>query len=123
VQIDGPVWRWHITMAASILHRATGFGLYVGAIVFMLWALSLASGGGAYATFTGLAGSPLGKVVLVGLTYCAFYHLSNGVRHLFWDASVGFELKTANTTAWLAIGIAAAATLGFWGLIVMEGAF
>ena len=22
------VWRWHITMAASIMHRVTGVGLY-----------------------------------------------------------------------------------------------
>ena len=36
----------------------------------------------AYGVFTGLAGSILGKIVLVGLTLCAFYHLCNGLRHL-----------------------------------------
>ncbi|WP_257815974.1 hypothetical protein [Phenylobacterium sp. J367] len=25
------VWRWHITMWTSILHRVTGSGLYLGA--------------------------------------------------------------------------------------------
>ena len=49
-------WRWHITMVASILHRVTGVGLYGGALLLMLWALSLASGPDAYAVFTGLAG-------------------------------------------------------------------
>ena len=27
------VWRWHITMATSILHRATGVALYVGGLI------------------------------------------------------------------------------------------
>ena len=28
------VWRWHITMAASILHRVTGVALYGGVVLF-----------------------------------------------------------------------------------------
>ena len=48
IQLDGGIWRWHVTMFASILHRATGVGLYVGALVLMAWALSLAAGPGAY---------------------------------------------------------------------------
>jgi len=122
VQLGGAIWRWHVTMAASILHRAAGVGLYVGALVFMLWALSLAGGADAYATFTGLAGSLPGKVVLFGLTLCVFYHLANGVRHLFWDAGVGFAIKTASTTAWIVIGVAVVASLGFWGLLFLGGA-
>jgi succinate dehydrogenase / fumarate reductase cytochrome b subunit len=123
VQLGGAIWRWHITMAASILHRAAGMALYGGAILFMLWALSLATGGGAYATFAGVMGSPLGKVVLIGLTLAVFYHLSNGIRHLFWDAGLGFDLKTANTSAMLVMGVAVVLTLGFWALIILEGAF
>ena len=116
------IWRWHVTMAASILHRATGVGLYGGALVLMAWALSLAAGPDAYATFTGLAGSIPGKVVLIGLTLCAFYHLGNGLRHLSWDAGFGFKPKTATTTAGLVIAFALIATIAFWSLIVMTGA-
>jgi succinate dehydrogenase / fumarate reductase cytochrome b subunit len=122
VEIDGGIWRWHITMAASILHRATGMGLYVGALIFMVWALALASGADGYATFTGLVGSIPGKVVLFGLTLCVVYHLCNGVRHLFWDAGYGFEPKIADGTAWLVIGAAILGSLGFWGLLFMAGA-
>ena len=64
IQLNGGIWRWHLTMVASILHRATGVALYGGALVLMLWALSLASGADAYAVFTGLAGSILGKIAL-----------------------------------------------------------
>jgi len=121
VQLGGAIWRWHITMAASILHRITGAGLYLGALVVMAWALSLAGGPDAYAGFMGLAGSLIGKVVLFGLTLCVFYHLANGLRHLCWDAGVGFKVQTANTTAWLVIAIAILASAGFWGLILMTG--
>jgi succinate dehydrogenase / fumarate reductase, cytochrome b subunit len=122
VEIDGGVWRWHVTMAASILHRATGAALYVGALIFMLWALALASGADGYATFTGLIGSIPGKVVLFGLSVCVFYHLSNGVRHLFWDAGFGFAPKTADRTAWLVIAIGVLGAVGFWSLLFLAGA-
>ncbi len=32
------LWRWHITMWTSILHRFTGIGLYVGALIAAGWA-------------------------------------------------------------------------------------
>ena len=115
-------WRWHITMAASIMHRVTGVGLYGGALLLMVWALSLAAGPDAYAVFTGLAGSIVGKAALILLTMCAFYHLGNGLRHLAWDSGYGFKPKTADATAWLVIGFALVATLLFWGLLAMSGA-
>lgn len=115
-------WRWHITMAVSILHRVTGSGLYVAALVLMAWALSLAAGPDAYGVFTGIAGSIVGKLVLFGLTLCAFYHLANGIRHLAWDAGFGFKPKTATGTAWLVIGFAILATVVFWGFLAMNGA-
>ena len=115
-------WRWHVTMFASIMHRATGVGLYGGALLLMLWALSLASGADAYALFTGVAGSLPGKAALIGLTLCAFYHLGNGLRHLAWDSGYGFKPKTADATAWLVFGFALIATILFWSLIAMSGA-
>ena len=122
IQLNGGIWRWHLTMFASILHRATGVGLYGGALLLMLWAVSLAAGPDAYATFTGVAGSIPGKLVLVGLTLCAFYHLGNGLRHLAWDSGYGFKPKTATATAGLVIAFALIATVLFWGLIVIAGA-
>lgn len=118
IQLNGGVWRWHVTMFGSITHRVTGAGLYVGAFVLMAWALALAAGPDAYATFAGLAGSPLGKLVLFGLTLCAFYHLASGVRHLVWDTGHGFQLQTANAATWLVIAFAIFASLGLWALIL-----
>lgn len=116
------VWRWHITMATSILHRATGCALYVGALIAAAWAVSLASGPEAYATFKGLMGSWLGLFVMFGLTLSVFYHLANGVRHLVWDAGHGLDVKSANASAVVVFAFAAAATLAVWGIAGMTGA-
>ena len=117
-----PLWRWHITMWTSILHRATGCALYAGALIAAAWAITLAGGPEAYAGFKSVMGSIPGKVVLFGFTLCVFYHLSNGVRHLFWDAGYGFEPKTATGTAWVVIGIGVIGAVAFWTLLFFMGA-
>ncbi|RZJ90488.1 MAG: succinate:quinone oxidoreductase subunit C, partial [Brevundimonas sp.] len=52
------IWRWHITMAASILFRATIGAISVGALFLVAWLAAVAFGPGAYATLLGLAASP-----------------------------------------------------------------
>jgi succinate dehydrogenase / fumarate reductase cytochrome b subunit len=116
------IWRWHITMFTSIAHRATGVALYGGALILAGWAMALAAGPEAYATYQGLLGSPLGKLVMFALTVSVFYHLANGVRHLVWDAGRGLDIKTANMTAVVAIAFAVAATLAVWLIALMAGA-
>ncbi|HZZ35744.1 MAG TPA: succinate dehydrogenase, cytochrome b556 subunit [Caulobacteraceae bacterium] len=112
------IWRWHVTMATSILHRVTGVGLYGGALILAGWAFALAAGEGAYVAYTGLLGSLLGKLVLFGITVCAFYHLGNGIRHLVWDAGRGFDLKTANSTGWAALAFGVVAAVAVWALVL-----
>ncbi|HTK36296.1 MAG TPA: succinate dehydrogenase, cytochrome b556 subunit [Caulobacteraceae bacterium] len=116
------VWRWHITMAASILTRASGVALYVGVIIVAGWALALASGPDAYGDFMGLMGSWLGKLVLLGLTGSIFYHLAAGLRHLVFDTGRGFAPKTANASAVLCIVFAVVATALVWALAFAIGA-
>src|SRR4051794_9233968 len=92
------VWRWHITMASSIAHRATGVALYIGALIAAGWAIALAKGPEAYAGYQALLGSPIGLIVMFGITVSFFFHLANGIRHLVWDAGHGLDLKTANAS-------------------------
>lgn len=115
------VWRWHITLAASILHRLTGIGLYVGLLVLAGWALALASGPEAYGAYMGLLGSILGRVVLFGMTVCLFFHLANGLRHLAWDAGKGFAPRTADATAWAALAFGVVAAAAVWIVAAMTG--
>lgn len=108
------VWRWHVTMATSILHRATGMALYVGILVLAGWVVALASGPDAFDAYCALLGSPPGLVVLFGLTVAFLYHLANGVRHLVWDSGKGFEPKTADMTGWAAIAFGLVAGVLIW---------
>jgi succinate dehydrogenase / fumarate reductase cytochrome b subunit len=108
------VWRWHLTMTLSILHRVTGVGLYLGVFLLVYWLSAVAAGPAAYATAEGLLLSPLGRLVLFGFTLSATYHLANGVRHLLWDVGWGFKPSTATATAWLTLLIALAAAIGVW---------
>jgi succinate dehydrogenase / fumarate reductase, cytochrome b subunit len=100
------VWRWHITMFCSIANRAAGIALYVGFLILAGWAIALLGGPEAYAAYTRLLASPLGKLVLFGLTVAALYHLAAGVRHLVWDAGKGFSPRTADLTGAACIAFA-----------------
>ena len=116
------VWRWHITMATSILHRATGVALYAGALIAAAWAIALAKGPQAYASFKALMASPIGLLVLFGLTASFFYHLANGIRHLVWDFGHGLDVKSANASAVFVFAFTAAATIAVWAIAAMTGA-
>ncbi len=108
------VYRWPITMTLSILHRMTGAGLSLGFAVFALWLMSVASGEASYSEFSGLLQSGLGQLMLIGWSYAFFFHLANGVRHLFWDLGLGFEIQQARRSAWFVILLSVALTVSFW---------
>ena len=95
---------------------------FCAAFVAAGWALALASGPGAYARFTGLLGSPLGVVVLLGFTGAFFYHFAGGIRHLVFDAGKGLNPKLADMTAIAAIVFAVAATAMVFGVAFLTGA-
>ncbi len=116
------VWRWHVTLAASILHRATGVALYAGLLILAGWALALASGPDAYGAYGGLLASIPGRLILFGVTVSLFFHMANGVRHLAWDSGHGFAPATADATAWLSFAFAAVAAVGLWLALAFGGA-
>jgi succinate dehydrogenase / fumarate reductase cytochrome b subunit len=113
------VYRWPITMTLSILHRATGAGLSVGFAVLAIWLVSAANGGECYARASGLLQSGFGRLLLIGWSFAFFFHLSNGVRHLFWDAGKGFEISQANASAWFAVILSVVLTMVFWIMIMV----
>ena len=116
------VWRWHVTMLTSILTRATGVALYVGALILAGWAVALAAGEDAFIAYTGMLGTPLGLLVMFGLTLALYFHLAAGIRHLFWDAGTGLAPKTADLTGVASIGFAVVATIATWVIAAMTGA-
>jgi len=105
------VYRPQLTSVLSILHRITGVALAVGTILLVYWLIAAASGPVAFATAEALIGSWIGRILLFGWTFALYFHLSNGIRHLFWDAGFGFELKTVYASGWTVVALAVILTL------------
>ena len=117
------VYKPQMTSVLSITHRATGVVLTLGALLLVYWLIAAAAGPEAFATAQGLIGSWIGYLFLFGWSVALFYHLCNGIRHLFWDAGLGFELPDAYRSGYAVLIGTAALTLVAWiaGLSVMGG--
>lgn len=108
------VYKPQLTSVLSILHRGTGVVLALGTLILVWWLAAAASGPEYFDYVQGYIGSPLGMLILFGFTFALFYHLCNGIRHLFWDAGYGFELATVYRTGWWVVGAAVILTVGSW---------
>jgi succinate dehydrogenase / fumarate reductase cytochrome b subunit len=116
------VYRWQIGNTLSIVHRLTGIVLSLSAVALTAWLVGIASGPDAYSGVVAALRSPPGVLVGVGGSFCFFFHLCNGIRHLFWDAGYGFEIPRARATGIGAVTVAVLLTLLFWGLALGAGA-
>ncbi len=101
------IYRWPVTMMTSITHRATGTGLAVGAVILAWWLVSISNGPEGWQSFHAVADTPVGLLVLFGLTWSLIYHFLNGIRHLAWDLGYGFGKQVAerNSVIILALSI------------------
>ena len=108
------IYRPQLTSMLSIAHRGAGIALGVGAAFFAWWLLAAASGPEAYGYAQAFFGSVPGIIVLAGFSFALFYHLCNGIRHLFWDAGMGLELDQAYRSGWAVIAAAVVLTAGAW---------
>ena len=108
------VYRLPFTALTSISHRISGVLLSGGALVLVYWVVAAAAGPESYATARALLGSVPVQLLLFAWTFVLFYHLCNGIRHLFWDAGYGFDLDTAQRSGQAVIGGAVALTLIAW---------
>lgn len=103
------IYRWNISSITSIMHRATGVVLYLS-ILALSW----------YLTYYTYAVNPsesmencdcpinaifenLFCLAAIGIVFSLYYHLCNGIRHLFWDLGKGFELKDAKRNGYIVL--------------------
>jgi succinate dehydrogenase / fumarate reductase cytochrome b subunit len=115
------VWRWHVTMLTSILHRITGVGLYLAGLIAAVWAMALAGGADSYSLFLMVMASWFGKLIFLGMSASLFFHLGNGVRHLIWDFGHGLSKEDASASSFAVLGFAIAATGAVWAIAFMMG--
>ncbi len=114
------IWKWGPHMLVSILHRISGNGMaFVGLGVFLWWLGALAAGPEAYETFHGLASSPIGYIVLVGLSWAFFNHLSSGLRHFVLDVGAGYEIQTNKMWSIASVTSGIVLTIVFWALVIL----
>ena len=111
---DLQIYRPQLTSVLSITHRLTGVALSVGSPLLVFWLMMAAAGPQPYAALHVVLASWLGLVLLLGLTFSLFFHLCNGIRHLFWDAGYGFDLSAIYASGWAVVVISAGLTLAAW---------
>jgi succinate dehydrogenase / fumarate reductase cytochrome b subunit len=108
------IYKWQLTSVLSILHRMTGIALSLGLVVLALWVTSAVFFPSVFEIVQTVMTSWLGKLALVGWSWAAFYHLSNGVRHLVWDMGRGYQLKHVYASGWAVVIVSFSATAGSW---------
>jgi succinate dehydrogenase / fumarate reductase cytochrome b subunit len=115
------VYRWQIQMATSILHRATGIVLSVGALIIAGGLLALMMGPESWNCFTTHASAWYGKVFLFGWTWCFAYHLCNGIRHIVQDFAIGYAKATFIRSSWMSVIGSLVITALVWAYVCCFG--
>lgn len=108
------IYRPQLTSLLSFAHRLTGIASAAGLGLLLWWIAALARGPESFAAFQSVAGSLIGRLMLLGWTWALFYHLANGIRHLAWDAGWGYSLPAAYRSGWLVLAASVALTLLAW---------
>ncbi|OQW90552.1 MAG: succinate dehydrogenase, cytochrome b556 subunit [Beggiatoa sp. IS2] len=108
------IYKPQLTSFTSIMHRATGIFLSLASLMLVYWLMAIAAGPQAYEEAQHLLSSFIGRTLLFAWTLAMFYHLCNGIRHLFWDAGYGFDLKVTYLTAKLTIVMTIVLSLATW---------
>lgn len=97
------IYRIQITSTLSILHRLTGVGMALTAVLIVWWFVAAASSPGSFALVDGILTSWLGLAVMTASLWALWYHLLNGIRHLVWDTGRGFDLTRVTQSGWAVV--------------------
>ncbi len=99
------IYKPQLTSILSITHRATGVFLSIGALLLCYWLLAIAAGPEVYGKLSAHITAWYGQLVLLAFGFSLYYHLCNGIRHLFWDIGVGLEIETTYRSGYAVIAV------------------
>lgn len=105
------VYRPQVTSILSIIHRGTGCAMAASIALIVWWLLAAATGPEYFAFVDGLLTSFIGILILLGSAFAFFYHLCNGLRHLWWDIGWGMEMDQVTQSGYVVLAAAGAMTL------------
>jgi succinate dehydrogenase / fumarate reductase cytochrome b subunit len=97
------IYRPQITSFLSILHRITGVALYAGLVLLIVFLWVVAYSPANYDELHKCLSSFWGRLFLFGWTFALYFHLFNGIRHLFWDIGKGFSIPSVNRSGWAVV--------------------
>ncbi len=109
--LDLPTIRLPLPGILSILHRISGFSLFL-LLPFLLWLLqgSLQSPE-TFAVVKGLVAHPLTKIIALGLIWFYMHHFCAGIRYLLLDLHKGIDLESARLSSKIVFAVSIALTL------------
>lgn len=99
----GTYYRLQMTSVSSLLTRITGNALIVGVILAVWWLLAAATSPGYFALANAVCTSWFGDLVFTLSAWGVWYHYLAGLRHLYFDAGKGLEIKTAEMLGWVCV--------------------
>ncbi len=108
------VYKLPLTALMSISHRITGVGLVFGTLLVTAFLISAASGEEQYNFVMGLATSLPGKIVLFLWSVGLYFHMCNGIRHMFWDMGKNFNKASAHRSNYYVLLGAVSMTVLTW---------
>ena len=92
------IYKWQISSLLSITHRIVGVINFFAIILICVWAIFITFGQNNYSAVNVFLNTGFGKFIVISLCWTFSFHILNELRHLFWDAGYGFELKVAKIT-------------------------
>ena len=108
------IYKWQISSLLSITHRIVGVVNFFAITLICLWVLLIIFSQGNYSPIYVILNSIFGKFLAIALCWTFSFHILNEIRHLFWDAGYGFDLKIAKITGILALIGSFALTIFFY---------
>ena len=92
------IYKWQISSLLSITHRIVGVINFLAIILICFWVIFIIFGQSNYSIVNLFLNSSFGKFLVISLCWTFSFHILNELRHLFWDAGYGFDLKIAKVT-------------------------
>ena len=109
------IYKPQISSVLSIMHRISGVALFMGLIFLLWWLVGLAYGQDPSESIVWpFLTSHYGRIIMMLWSYSLFFHACTGVRHLLWDAGIGFSLRAVNFSGWLAVAVSIFLTIIAW---------
>jgi len=97
------VYRWQISSLVSISHRITGIINIIVITLICLWISLIFLSESKYETINLLLNSPVGKFIILGITWSFSFQILSEIRHLIMDLGYGFELRTTKISGLIVI--------------------